>query len=503
MSGSELVLVIDAGSSGLKLYLIDSGGGIVRSVQHKWKMIHDPFFPNIVEYDKRDFKKILFGLIRELLSGPGLERNNVVGISCIAQRMGTVFLDGEDNILYFGPNIDSRGALVCFELDEEETRELYRRTGHAPPFIFPPYRYLWFLENEEETAKKVEKIMSIHDLIVYMLTGEFVTEPTVSSATLLMNIHSDRWDKKALSIFNIDENILPEIRKTGDFAGYLSEEAKNLLHIFRDIPVILGGGDTQYGVLATGSYDEGDMGCVIGHTAPVQKISDKPLIDEDRRLWTERYVLPGKWVVESNAGFFGGLIEWFADGFLGHISDPYTWLDNVLESIAPEEADVRFFFFHSIMNAGRMTEYKTLSAIIYPSPAVPFAKKENIKSFAYGLLESLAFALLANLHQVSEVVKKKGEVGLTGGVTRLRNFIKLFVSALGEPCKVTKMHNGSALACAALTYTKLGYFPNLREAIETIVPISWIQPNIEHSKNMALKFRRWLDEYKALSCSDW
>ncbi|MHA1616675.1 MAG: FGGY family carbohydrate kinase [Candidatus Njordarchaeales archaeon] len=500
MKKEKLVLIIDAGSSALKMFLIDKEGNTLASVLKRWTIVSDELFPNVIEYGEKNLGDLLIGLINELFMEVGESREKLVGISCISQRMNAVFMDKDDNILYFGPNIDSRGALVDFQLSSEDLEKIYNKTGHYPPFLFTPYRYMWFVENEKELVEKIDKIMSIHDAIIYLLTGEFLTEPTISSATMLMNIKSCKWDKEILSIFGIEGSLLPEIKRTGELAGYLREDVKDKLHIFRDVPVFLGGGDTQFGTLATQAFDVGDVGCVIGYTAPVQGIYDKPVVDPKRRLWTEKYIMESKWVVESNTGTFGGLIDWFIKSFLKELEEPYKWLSNVIEKAAPEQSLAKFYFGENIMDSSRMMDYKIFSTIILPNPSIPFGKKETLETLAYGFVESLVFALIGNIEQVREIIgRKESSVGLTGGVTRIGGFNTLLASALGEKCRVTSKHNGSALACAAIIYTNAGIFSSIEEALKTLVPCKEIKPDDDKVSALRNKYMDWRDYYERVN----
>ena len=499
MSQKECAIIIDLGSSLFRAYLVNSDGTIIAQETLQWMKKIDPMYPNIIEYEIENIEKEIISLIRKLIDRSKIEPKNIIAISCIAQRTGTVFLDFEGKLVYIGPNIDARGALVDFQIEDDDIKDIYNTTGHTPPFIFAPMRYVWFKENDEKKANRIAKILTIHDWIIYLLTGEYATEPSISSSTILMNIHTDKWDHDILSIFNIDPNMLPEIKSTGEIISTVKDDLRDKLKLSSDTVVILGGGDTQFGTLATRSFKSGDYSCVAGYTAPVQAVLDEPIIDEEMRVWTERYVLPRKWVIESNSGMLGGLIEWFVSGFLGTEERPYKKLNEVIQSINPADCNVQFFFGYNIMDAKNMANYKPLGMILFPNPSVPFLKKENIETFIYGFIESLAFGVVANVKQINKITKIKiSKLGFTGGVSRLEHFIRIIVSTLDVDSYVTTRHNGSTLGCAALLFYKLGIYSDLNNALEKMIPMRIIHSDKEKSQIYQEKYTDWVYNYEQL-----
>ena len=51
---------------------------------------------------------------------------------------------------------------------------------------------------------------------------------------------------------------------------------------------------------------------MAGTTAPLQQVVEAALVDPEHRLWTGHHVVPGRYVLESNAGPAGEVLTWFA-----------------------------------------------------------------------------------------------------------------------------------------------------------------------------------------------
>ncbi|MEX2690216.1 MAG: FGGY family carbohydrate kinase [Candidatus Njordarchaeum guaymaensis] len=494
---SEKLLVIDAGSSFLRGYLISTEGKIIKTSKFRWKSLTDPNFPSIIEYDAHALEIGMRNVLKELLNS--VDPKDILGISCLAQRMGTVFLGESEQVIYAGPNVDSRGALTDFFIDESMQRDIYRVTGHTPAFLFSPMRYKWFWENDEGTARKIKKILTIHDWIIYFLTGKLVTDPSIASSTLLFDIHKNTWSNEILELYGIDESMLPEIKPTCTVVGNPKKSLVENLGISSDTLIFIGGGDTQFGILSTHCKEQGDIGCVAGYTAPVQHIMDHVIIDQKMRTWTECYILPNKWIFESNPGIVGGIIDWFVGGFVINKGNPYDYLDTVFETISPEKCGVKFYFGNNIMDAKNMADFKPYCISIFSNPGIPLAPKESLETFSRGLIESLAYAVFANINQIFEITNTKiKHFGITGGLSRLRSFTKVLSSLMRTRTYVTSRHEGTALGCAAMMAYKLGFYPSIEDALEKMIPLEEIYVREKDREIYREKYNDWLYYYNQI-----
>lgn len=81
--------------------------------------------------------------------------------------------------------------------------------------IFLQQKMRWIYDNVPK-AKELERekrlcMGTIDSFLLYRLTGEFVTDATNASRTMLYNIKEGKWDKELLSIFGVKKNGLPKL----------------------------------------------------------------------------------------------------------------------------------------------------------------------------------------------------------------------------------------------------------------------------------------------------
>ena len=75
----------------------------------------------------------------------------------------------------------------------------------------PLIKITWIKNNDKERFKKPHKFLSIKCYIIQQLTGEYVIDYSLASATGLLNIHTLQWDSNALTYAGITADKLPEL----------------------------------------------------------------------------------------------------------------------------------------------------------------------------------------------------------------------------------------------------------------------------------------------------
>ncbi|MFM8593517.1 MAG: L-fuculokinase, partial [Chloroflexota bacterium] len=77
--------------------------------------------------------------------------------------------------------------------------EIFRRTGLSLQPIFSLCKLLWFKEERPEAFARTVKWMMVADYIAWRLSGEAVTDLSLASRSLMMNLQSFEWDQDVLA----------------------------------------------------------------------------------------------------------------------------------------------------------------------------------------------------------------------------------------------------------------------------------------------------------------
>jgi sugar (pentulose or hexulose) kinase len=92
---------------------------------------------------------------------------------------------------------------------------LYESAGHWPNPVATALRWRWLLRNRPEVVRGAATVLSLSDWIAYRLCGERMTEPSMASETLLLDVGTRRWSPAALERFEVPRAVLPDLAEAG------------------------------------------------------------------------------------------------------------------------------------------------------------------------------------------------------------------------------------------------------------------------------------------------
>ncbi len=455
----DLLLALDAGTSGGRATLYDPAGRTVGAASEAWSYTTPPeAAPWGRAFDTGEFWGILCGLVRRALAEAGARGEQVLAVGASSQRQGIVLLDASGTTLYAGPNLDLRGVYQAAEIDAEHGDLLYRVSGHRPGLIFAPARLRWLRERQPSLYERIATLLMISDWLVFCLSSAFCSEPTAAAESQLLDITTGRWSSRLVEALGLSGDILPPLRAAGEIAGFVTRAAADATGLRAGTPVAVGGADTQCGLLGMGVFAPGQVGALAGWSMPLQQVLDRPP-DLDGRLWGSRHLLADRWVLESNAGPAGRSYAWLRETVFGGCS--YAELDR-LAALAPPGAEGSLAFLGAqAMDAGAMG--LTWGGLLFPL-ALDFidGRREHL---ARAALESIAFAARANLEQLTAASRQSPPaIALGGGLTRSRLFRQLMADVLGLPVAAAEMPDTSSGGAAMCAATAAGLYTDLPEA---------------------------------------
>ncbi|MFW6270330.1 MAG: xylulokinase, partial [Bacillota bacterium] len=265
----DYFLGFDIGTSGTKVLLISAEGRIVNTVISSYdiKSSHTDW----AEQEPSTWWQALKKCINKLNNSftPELKKVKAIGLS--GQMHGAVFMDKKGEPVY--PCIlwaDNRSEKECREIKEKAGQEeIYQITGNP---VIPAYtapKILWFKKNKRKLYEKTDIILMAKDYIGFKLTGNYFTDYSDASGTLLFNIRKKRWSEKIFQELKLDINRHPEIISSLSKAGNLTGKAAQELGLKQGIPVIAGAGDLACGAIGSNNIKEGTATITIGTAGQV------------------------------------------------------------------------------------------------------------------------------------------------------------------------------------------------------------------------------------------
>jgi autoinducer 2 (AI-2) kinase len=511
----EYLLGIDFGTSGGKCMVFDlKGNQISRAFKEWWYFTPDDVKPYGREFDANQFWQFISETIKEALHQAKITGDKIVGVSTCSLRQGIVLLDENGKELYAGPNIDARGALAQDKIINTLGEPgLFEITGQCPAVICAPSRLLWFKENKLEVYRKVRHLLMVSDWMTYRLSGIYASDLSCASSSMLLDVEKAEWSTKISEELELPSEILPELHVSGHRIGEVSRQASKETGLAEGTPVVMGGADSQMGLLGTAAIKEHDTTVIGGTTSMLQTVLTKPIVDSERRILTSCYVLKDRWVIEANAGMTGKIYTWLRDSLnklqYGQKQAPkkkteelsYPEMDKLAEQIPPGSDDMLAFLGSEVMDL-RKIEVIRPGIFLFPPPANPItATPIDARHMIRAVIEMMAYAINGNKLTIEEVLKLKlGALKATGGLSRGRIWVQTISDVTGIPALTYKVKEGSPLGCAICAATGINEYQTLEEAAKNMVQVeNTLKPDAELHESYVSYYDRWRTLYDKIT----
>ena len=217
-----MILAIDQGTTGTTCLVFDLEGRIRGRAYSEFRQ-HFPR-PGWVEHDATEIWEVTKRVASHALSDAKADPASLDAIGITNQRETVVAWDRDSGEPIHNALVwqDRRTAARCDELREAGHEQLVReRTGLVIDPYFSGTKIEWLLQNVDGAADAV--FGTIDAWLVFKLTGNFATDLTNASRTMLFDIHELRWDDELCELLGVDPGQLPEPLPSAHVFGTTSE----------------------------------------------------------------------------------------------------------------------------------------------------------------------------------------------------------------------------------------------------------------------------------------
>ena len=455
MSKRQAVIAIDLGTSSVKVLLVSPTGEVIGRGSHPYPVSRP--LPGYAEQDPDLWWSATRQAIAQAISTS--QGATIEGIGLSGQMHGTVLLGASSRPLR--PAIiweDTRSGAQAEEIEQRIGRQSFiETTGSAPASGFQAASLLWVQQHEPEMWKQTRQVLLPKDYIRYNLNGEFVTEPSDASGTVLFDVHRKQWSREVLDALQIDPAQLPEIVPSDSESATLSPPAALLLGLQSGIPIAGGAGDAPAAALASSGVDSRNLLLTISSGSQAIVTTNVVIPDPQGRIHSWCHCLSP----ETGAGWYmmaatmasGLALRWLSlNIFSLPSSDNFEQLEQWAADSDPGAAGLLFVPYL----AGERTPHMDPHA---RGLFVGLTASHDRRHLTRAVMEGSVFALHEAYSALASMSPATPErILLAGGGARSAVWTQIVADLFELPVYRIQEPDGSAMGAALLAGASIGWF---------------------------------------------
>lgn len=464
---------VDLGTSSVKLLLMDAEGNIQKIVSREYPL----YFPEDgwSEQNPEDWWESTLDGLEELFAG--CEKSEVAGISFGGQMHGLVTLDDEDKvirraILWNDSRADKETDYLNNVIGKDKLSEYTANiafTGFTAPKI------LWMQKHEPEFWERVKKIMLPKDYLAYRMTGNFSTDYSDASGTLLLDVKNKCWSEEMLKICHVDIGQLPKLYESYEVTGTLRKSVAERLGLREGVKVTAGAGDNAAAAVGTGTSGDGKCNISVGTSGTIFISSNSFKVDENNALHSFVHA-DGKYHLMGCMLSAASCNKWWIEDILK--SSSYDAARSLVKDENLGENNV--FYLPYLMGERSPHNNPSVRALF-----LGMSLDTKQADMTQAVLEGVAFGLRDSLEVAGKLGIEIGQSKICGGGAKSSLWKKIIAAVLGLPLEVLENEQGPGAGAAILAAVGCGEYPDTDTAAREIVKVSGV---IEPDKTLVEKY---------------
>lgn len=493
MALGEYILAIDQGTTSTRAIIFDKQTRICASAQKEFTQI----FPKAgwVEHDANEIWLSVQFAMMEVMSESGFNPKDIKAIGITNQRETTVIWDKVTGKPIYNAIVwQSRQTTdICDKLKKQGySQKIKEKTGLLIDPYFSATKIKWILDKIEGARERAERgellFGTIDTWILWKLSGgkAHVTDYSNASRTLLYNIYELCWDKELLELFQIPENMLPEVKPSSCIYAYTDE------YFFFHQKVAIAGiaGDQQAALFGQACFQSGmakntyGTGCFM-----LMNTGEKPKISKHGMLTTIAWGIDGKveYALEGSIFVAGSAVQWLRDG----LEMVETAKESEIIADTVEDSGGVYVVPAFVGLGAPYWDDKARGAVF------GLTRGTTKGHFVRATLEAIAYQSKDIIHAMtkdSEIELKKLKVD--GGAVKNNMLMQFQSDILNVPVERPIINETTALGAAYLAGLAVGFWENKEELAENYLIDRTFTPKITQEKRDEL-YQGWKKAIKA------
>ncbi|MCP9753449.1 gluconokinase [Ferruginibacter sp. HRS2-29] len=490
--GKDCIITIELGTNAVRIFAFDLKGALIGFSKGTYPTFHPQ--PDYSEQDPEQLFITMLYVLKNFLTEKIHSENYTVVTICFSASMHSV-LPIDINGVPFGNAItwaDNRGKNEANALKNTALgKKIYNATGTPIHPMSPLIKITWLKNNDKVNFKKTFKFLSIKSYIIQQLTGKYVIDHSIASATGLFNIHNMDWDPDALAYAGITADKLPDLVTVFHSPGKLRKEYQTSLGLSAQVKILTGSSDGCLAALGAGVWSEGKATITIEDSGAMRVVGKKVMQDEKERFFN--YVLTADYFVSGGPTNNGGVIfEWLARQF-GDFKNAYdieTCMEELINDATKVAAGADGLLFLPYLLGER--------APIWNANARGCFFGINIKHEQKHFVRAAIEGILYEIYSIGKTIEEHRHIktlSVNGSFATIPFCSQLIADIFNKPVGVSKNINSVSLGAFLLSATEMGIYKNLDAAAKSVVLEETFTPN---KLNHAL-YKKYFEIFERLS----
>lgn len=491
----RLLMGVDFGTGGCKATVINENGQVLATTFREYSSEH--LHHGWSEQNPKHWIDAFNYTVKECLLVNGVDRDLIVAIAISASTHNAVLLDKDNQVIR--PCImwnDQRSAPQATRLKENYGNLIFNTTMQMPTATWTMPQIMWIKENEPENFKKINRILFTKDYVRHYLTGDYYTDHVDAAGSLFYNPKKAEWSSEMCKLIDLPIEVLPEVIKSKDIAGYVRKDAAEVTNLKEGTPVVAGCSDTAAEDFGAGGVYEGQVIVKLATAGNCNLITSEGT--PHPKAYTYPHAVEGMWYMATGTNTSASSYRWLRDSLYmtekvameATNKNIYLYMD---EEAAKVPVGSEGLIFHPYLLGERCPYFNAKARANFFGVSMIHDRKH----FTRAVLEGVAYSLYDCYKVVHEFAKEMSEIRLIGGGAKSPLWCQIVCDVFGLPVK-RPAYDDSSFGGALLAGVGVGVFKNEIEAVEKANRIKKTYfPNMSNHKKYLEMFKLYQEVVKA------
>lgn len=462
----DCIISVELGTNAVRVYAFDLSGNIIGVGKGSYPTFHPD--PDYSEQDPEQIFITMLYVLKTFLAEKIHPQKRKVACLCFSGAMHSV-LPIDRNGVPLGNAItwaDNRGKKEAQALKNSQLgKAIYKVTGTPIHPMSPLVKIAWMKDHDKDRFRQTWKFLSIKSYIIQQLTGEYIIDYSLASATGLLNIHKKSWEPASLRYAGITADKLPECVPIFYSEGKLRKQYQTSLGLPAKTKIIAGSSDGCLATLGAGIWKDGKATVTIEDSGAMRVVGKEILQDKKQRFFN--YILADDYYVSGGPTNNGGLVfEWFARQFgdFKNSFDIESCMDDLIKEATQVSPGSDGLLFLPYLLGERAPIWNANARGVFFGLHINHERKHFIRATIEGVLYAIC-----NIGRTLEEHRNIRSISVNGSFASIPFCTQLIADIFNKPVSISKNTNSVSLGAFLMSATEMGIYKNLDEAARSVV----------------------------------